>query len=241
MASNRKVRSLVGLLAGVLALAVFATNASAAGKYKIGVSVADQKSLFYIAAVDGMRAEAKKQGVELVVLSADNNSKQQVNQVNSLITQKVNALIFIAQDATAAFAGVKAANKAKIPVIAVVWQYTGLPPDQMAGRITTPFQRALTTTVNDIEHTKTKARHPQTNGICERFHKTILDEFYRVAFRTKIYAGIDQLQRDLDQWIDHYNTERTHEGKMCCGRTPYATMLAGKEIWNEKVTALNLN
>ena len=40
----------------------------------------------------------------------------------------------------------------RIPVIAVIWQYTGLPPDQMAGRITTQFQRALTTTVNDIEH-----------------------------------------------------------------------------------------
>src|SRR5712672_470253 len=40
----------------------------------------------------------------------------------------------------------------RIPVIGVVWQYTGLPPDQMAGRITTPFQRSLTTTVNDIEH-----------------------------------------------------------------------------------------
>src|ERR1017187_4069922 len=40
----------------------------------------------------------------------------------------------------------------RIPVIGVVWQYTGLPPDQMAGRMTTPFQRALTTTVNDIEH-----------------------------------------------------------------------------------------
>src|SRR3979409_87964 len=40
----------------------------------------------------------------------------------------------------------------RIPVISVVWQYTGLPPDQMAGRISTPFQRALTTTVNDIEH-----------------------------------------------------------------------------------------
>jgi len=40
----------------------------------------------------------------------------------------------------------------RIPVIGVVWSYTGLPPDQMAGRITTPFQRALTTTVNDIEH-----------------------------------------------------------------------------------------
>src|SRR5882757_3479106 len=40
----------------------------------------------------------------------------------------------------------------RIPVIGVVWQYTGLPPDQMAGRITSPFQRSLTTTVNDIEH-----------------------------------------------------------------------------------------
>ena len=119
MASTRTKRALVGLVAGALAFAMISTNASAAGKYKIGVSVADQKSLFYIAAVDGMRAEAKKQGVELVVLSADNNSKQQVNQVNSLITQKVNALVFIAQDATSAFAGVKAANKAKIPVIAV--------------------------------------------------------------------------------------------------------------------------
>src|SRR5215469_11272247 len=40
----------------------------------------------------------------------------------------------------------------RIPVIGVVWQYTGLPPDQMSGRITTPFERVLTTTVNDIEH-----------------------------------------------------------------------------------------
>jgi transposase InsO family protein len=93
--------------------------------------------------------------------------------------------------------------------------------------------------VNDIEHTKTKARHPQTNGICERFHKTVLQEFYQVAFRKKIYASLEQLQQDLDAWIQHYNTERTHEGKMCCGRTPLATMLAGKEIWNEKVAALN--
>jgi transposase InsO family protein len=95
--------------------------------------------------------------------------------------------------------------------------------------------------VNDIEHTKTKARHPQTNGICERFHKTLLQEFYQVAFRTKIYAGIDDLQRDLDVWINRYNNVRTHEGKMCCGRTPFATMLTGKEIWNEKVAKLNLN
>ena len=119
MANTRTLRVVVGLVAGAIDISGFTTTADAAGKYKIGVAVADQKSLFYIAAVDGMRAEAKKQGVDLVVLSADNNSKQQVNQVNSLITQKVKALVFIAQDATAAFAGVKAANKAKIPVIAV--------------------------------------------------------------------------------------------------------------------------
>jgi transposase InsO family protein len=93
--------------------------------------------------------------------------------------------------------------------------------------------------INDIEHTKTKARHPQTNGICERFHKTILQEFYQVAFRRKLYASIAELQIDLDIWIDQYNTERTHQGKMCCGRTPMATMLAGKEIYDQKITALN--
>ena len=88
-------------------------------KFTIGVSVADQKSLFYIAAVDGMKKAATAAGVKLIVLSADNNSNQQVNQVNDLVTQKVNTLIFIAQDATAAAAGVRAANKANIPVIAV--------------------------------------------------------------------------------------------------------------------------
>ena len=47
--------------------------------------------------------------------------------------------------------------------------------------------------INDIEHTKTKVRHPQTNGICERLHKTSLDEFYRVTFRKKIYQTMDEL------------------------------------------------
>ncbi len=45
----------------------------------------------------------------------------------------------------------------RIPVISVVWQYTGLPPDQMAGRITSPFERTLTTTVNDVEHTEAES------------------------------------------------------------------------------------
>jgi transposase InsO family protein len=88
--------------------------------------------------------------------------------------------------------------------------------------------------VNDIDHTKTKARHPQTNGICERFHKTILQEFYQVTFRKKIYESIDALQADLDQWIDFYNNERTHQGKICCERTPFDTMIEGKQIWKEK-------
>ena len=67
--------------------------------------------------------------------------------------------------------------------------------------------------INDIEHTRTKVKSPQTNGICERFHKTILQEFYQVAFRKKIYETIEQLQIDLDLWIDYYNNERTHQGQ----------------------------
>ncbi len=93
--------------------------------------------------------------------------------------------------------------------------------------------------VNDIDHTRTKARHPQTNGICERFHKTILQEFYQVAFRKKYFHTLEELQADLDAWLDHYNTERTHQGKMCCGRTPMQTLLDGKKLWDEKVTFLN--
>lgn len=88
--------------------------------------------------------------------------------------------------------------------------------------------------VNDIEHTKTKAKSPQTNGICERFHKTILQEFYQVAFRKKMYGDIDALQTDLDEWLTHYNETRTHQGKMCCGRTPLETLVDGKAIWQDK-------
>lgn len=88
--------------------------------------------------------------------------------------------------------------------------------------------------INDIEHTKTKAMSPQTNGICERFHKTVLNEFYQVTFRKKLYGDIDVLQSNLDEWLAHYNNERTHQGKMCCGRTPMETLLDGKRIWAEK-------
>ena len=93
--------------------------------------------------------------------------------------------------------------------------------------------------INNIDHSKTKAKHPETNGICEHFHKTVLQEFYQVAFRKKIYRTLDQLQKDLDEWLDHYNHERTHQGKMCCGRTPMQTFLEDKVLWKKKVDELN--
>lgn len=93
--------------------------------------------------------------------------------------------------------------------------------------------------LNEIEHTKTKANHPQTNGICERFHKTILQEFYQVAFRRKIYRSLEELQADLDDWLAQYNNDLTHQGKMCCGRTPMQTLIDGKEAWRDKITTLN--
>lgn len=95
--------------------------------------------------------------------------------------------------------------------------------------------------VNDIDHTKTKAQHPQTNGICERFHKTILQEFYQVTFRKKIYRSLEELQTDLDEWIEDYNERRTHQGKMCCGRTPMETFLDGIKLWREKSIGDELN
>ena len=89
--------------------------------------------------------------------------------------------------------------------------------------------------LNDIEHTRTRVKSPQTNGICERFHKTILQEFYQVTFRKKIYTDMESLQKDLDEWLVYYNNERTHQGKMCCGRTPMETLVDGKKIWQEKL------
>ena len=60
-----------------------------------------------------------------------------------------------------------------------------------------------------------------------------------MAFRKKIYTSLSELQADLDHWIRYYSVERTHQGKMCCGRTPMATMIAGKEVYDSKVTQLN--
>ena len=79
--------------------------------------------------------------------------------------------------------------------------------------------------IENIEHSKTKARSPQTNGICERFHKTLLQEFYQLAFRKKIYQTLEELQADLDIWVKDYNEQRPHTGKYCFGKTPMQTFL----------------
>ena len=93
--------------------------------------------------------------------------------------------------------------------------------------------------LNDIEHSRTKAKSPQTNGICERFQKTVLDEFYRIAFRRKIYTTIEELQKDLSEWLEYYNTQRPHQGKRCQGKTPMATFLENLPLAKEKLLDKN--
>jgi transposase InsO family protein len=91
--------------------------------------------------------------------------------------------------------------------------------------------------VENIDHTRTKTRHPQTNGICERVHKTMLNEFYRVAFRKKIYRALEELQADLDAWMQEYNERRPHQGRWCYGKTPLHTFIDSVPLAKEKILA----
>jgi transposase InsO family protein len=91
--------------------------------------------------------------------------------------------------------------------------------------------------VENIDHTRTKTKHPQTNGICERFNKTVLNEFYRVAFRKKLYASLEELQADLEAWLREYNEQRTHQGRWCYGKTPLQTFLDSVPLAKEKMLA----
>lgn len=89
--------------------------------------------------------------------------------------------------------------------------------------------------IEDIDHTRTKAKSPQTNGICERFHQTIQYEFYATAFRKKIYQSIQELQEDADKWIKEYNEERPHSGRYCYGKTPMQTFIESKHLAQAKM------
>jgi len=89
--------------------------------------------------------------------------------------------------------------------------------------------------IEDIDHTKTKARSPQTNGICERFHRTMQNEFYATAFRKKVYSTLEELQEDVNKWLKEYNGERPHSGKYCYGKTPFQTFVEAKHLAQEKM------
>jgi transposase InsO family protein len=89
--------------------------------------------------------------------------------------------------------------------------------------------------LNDIEHSKTKVRHPQTNGATEKLNQTIKNEFYSVAFRKKLYTSLEEMQLDLDIFMKDYNFERTNQGKRCKGSTPYETFTKGVKLYQEMV------
>ena len=88
--------------------------------------------------------------------------------------------------------------------------------------------------IQGIEHSTTKAYSPQTNGICERFNKTMKTEFFEVAMRKKIYNDLEELQLDLDIWLEEYNNERVHSGKYCYGKTPMQTFNDTKRLALDK-------
>ena len=89
--------------------------------------------------------------------------------------------------------------------------------------------------LNDIEHTRTKVRRPQTNGSVERLNQTIQDEFYSVAFRKQLYRTVEEIQVDLDVFMEYYNKERTNQGRYCQGRTPLETFTEGLQLYNQYV------
>ena len=105
---------------------------------------------------------------------------------------------------------------------------------EYSGRVET-HEYQLYLAIEDIDHTRTKAKSPQTNGICERFHQTIQNEFYSIAFRKKVYSSIEELQEDADKWLIEYNEERTHSGKYCYGKTPMQTFTESKHLAQEKM------
>jgi len=89
--------------------------------------------------------------------------------------------------------------------------------------------------IENIEHSKTQVRHPQSNGICERLHRTMQEEFYAVTFRRKLYDNMQELQKDLDEWMNYYNHERPHSGRYCYGKTPMETFLESLPLAKQKL------
>ena len=91
--------------------------------------------------------------------------------------------------------------------------------------------------VENIDHSRTKTTHPQTNGIGERFNNTLLNDLYRVAFRKRIYTSVEDLQQDLDRFVTEYNMDRPHQGRWCFGKTPMQTWLDSLALAKETYIA----
>lgn len=108
---------------------------------------------------------------------------------------------------------------------------------EFCGTDSHPFELYLG--LSDIRHKRTKVNTPRTNGFVERFHRTILDEFFRQTFRTKLYTSVEELQTDMDAWLKHYNTERPHLGYRNMGRRPLDTVNAFLQLpdWKERCLA----
>jgi hypothetical protein len=103
------------------------------------------------------------------------------------------------------------------------------------GKVEYGHDYELYLTIEGIDHSRTKVRHPQSNGICERFHRTIQEEFYAVAFRKKIYTTLSDMQTDLDEWMKYYNSDRPHSGRYCFGKTPMNTFEESLSLAKEKM------
>jgi len=89
--------------------------------------------------------------------------------------------------------------------------------------------------IEGIDHSRTKVRHPQSNGICERLHRTMQDEFYAITFRKRLYQDLETLQADLDEWLAYYNNERPHSGRYCFGKTPMQTFNESLTLAKQKL------
>ena len=98
---------------------------------------------------------------------------------------------------------------------------------------------SCTLQLSDIRHKRTKVKSPRTNGFVERLHRTVLDEFFRQAFRTKLYLSVEELQADLDAWLVYYNAERPHQGYRNMGRRPLDTVAEFLALpdWRERCLA----
>jgi len=89
--------------------------------------------------------------------------------------------------------------------------------------------------LEDIDHSRTKVRHPTNQRHLRAFPQTLQDEFYSTAFRKTLYTSLEQLQTDLDRWMDEYNRDRPHSGKYCFGKIPMQTFLDSRQLAWDKV------